>query len=119
MIPLIGLAASAVAGLIAPAAKPTATPTAAHPANAAQLAKIKKTSQQFEAIFVRQMLAAARKAHFGDTVTSGQGMDSFREMQDGQFADIASKQGAFGLAKLIEARLTHQAGLAAKTGGGS
>jgi flagellar protein FlgJ len=77
---------------------------------AARLAQIKKTAQQFEAIFVRQMLAAAHKSSFEDSETSSagtgsQGENSFTDMQDARFADIASQKGAFGLAHMIEKQL--------------
>ncbi|WP_374282019.1 rod-binding protein [Novosphingobium sp.] len=62
-------------------------------------------ARQFEAIFVRQMLAAARKADFGDPLFGGQGIDTFRTMQDEHFADVSAKSGAFGLAAQIEAQL--------------
>jgi flagellar protein FlgJ len=70
--------------------------------------KLTATAQRFEAIFVRQMLAAARKTDFGGgDVVGGQGMDTFRQMQDERFADIASERGAFGIAKVLEAQLAH------------
>ena len=64
-----------------------------------------KVARQFEAIFVRQMLSAARKADFGEDIFGGQAMDTFRQMQDERFADIASDTGAFGLAAMLEAQL--------------
>lgn len=67
--------------------------------------KLSGVAKQFEAIFLRQMLAAARKSNFGDSMFSGQGMDTFRQMQDERFADIASDTGALGLGKMIEAHL--------------
>ncbi len=73
-------------------------------------AQLKGAAQQFEAIFIRQMLAAARKTSFGEDLFGGQGMDTFRQMQDERFADIASQTGAFGLAKQIEAQLARQTG---------
>ena len=80
---------------------------ASHGTDRAQLAAAAK---QFEAIFVRQMLAAARKTHFGDDAMGGQGMDTFRTMQDEHFADLAADTGAFGLAKMIEKQLSAQLG---------
>lgn len=72
---------------------------------------IAKAAQGFEAIFVRQLLAAARKASFGeDSLMGGQGMDTFRQMQDERFADIAAERGSFGLAKVIAAQLARQVG---------
>ena len=76
-----------------------------HGSNRAQLAK---AAQQFEAIFVRQMLAAARKSSFGGDILSGQGLDTFRQMQDEHFADLAAQQDSFGLGKMIEAHLAAQ-----------
>ena len=73
--------------------------------------RLTETAQQFEAVFLRQMLAAARKSDFGgEDLFGGQGMDTFREMQDAQFADIAAKIGAIGMADMIEAHLARFAG---------
>ncbi|MBH0112135.1 rod-binding protein [Novosphingobium sp. YJ-S2-02] len=63
-------------------------------------------AQQFEAIFVRQMLAAARQTSFApEGPFSGQAIETFRQMRDEQFADVAARSGAFGLASAIEAQL--------------
>ena len=67
-------------------------------------------ARQFEAIFVRQMLAQARKADFGEPLFGGQALDTFRTMQDEHFADIAGKSGALGLAAQIEAQLARFVG---------
>lgn len=67
-------------------------------------------ARQFEAIFLRQMLAAARKADFGAPLLGGQALETFRTMQDEHFADVAAKTGAFGLAQQIEAQLARQLG---------
>ena len=86
MIPLLPLAAA-----------PDVTP--AHQ-------KIAQSAEQFEAIFVRQMLAEARKSHFGgDALFGGQGMETFRQIQDERFADIAARSGAFGIGKMVAAQL--------------
>lgn len=83
-----------------------------HGTNRASLAK---AAQQFEAIFVRQMLAAARKSEFGGELLGGQGLDTFRQMQDEHFADLTAQQGSFGLGKMIETHLAAQLGAAAST----
>ena len=75
--------------------------------------KLSVAAKQFEAIFVRQMLAAARKTQFGGSEltaggSGGGGMATFRQMQDERFADIAAERGSFGLAKMIEAQLARQ-----------
>lgn len=71
---------------------------------------LKKAAAQFEAIFVRQMLASARKTHIDDKLFSSQGMDTFREQQDAHFADVAAARDSFGLGKMLEAKLSRQAG---------
>lgn len=81
----------------------TSLPLQALPASDRE--KLSAAAKQFEAIFVRQMLEAARKTEFGDDLFGSQGMDTFRQMQDERFADIASETGALGLARIIEARL--------------
>lgn len=83
----------------------SANPIAAPNTLGSEREQLAKASKQFEAIFVRQMLAAARKSDFGDPLLGGQGMDTFRQMQDERFADLAAERGAFGLAKMIEAQL--------------
>ncbi len=72
--------------------------------------KLSSVAKQFESIFIRQMLAEARKTSFGESMLGGQGMDTFRQMQDDRFADIASDTGAFGLGKMIEAHLARTVG---------
>lgn len=67
--------------------------------------QLSSASKQFEAIFLRQMLAAARKTEFGSDMFGGEGLDTFRQMQDEQFADIAAQTGSLGLASMIEAQL--------------
>lgn len=80
----------------------TTAPAAAGASGREQLAGVAK---QFEAIFLRQMLASARRTDFGDTLFSGQAMDTFQQMQDERVADIAANTGAFGIAKMIETQL--------------
>lgn len=96
-----------------PIAQSTSAVTAsATEAGAAAGGKLTGVAKQFEAIFIRQMLAAARKTSFGgeDSLLGGKGMDTFRQMQDERFADIASDTGAFGLGKMIETHLARLLG---------
>ena len=69
--------------------------------------KLHEAAQAFEAIFVRQVLSSARQANFGnDLLGNDKGNETFTQMRDERFAEIASKSGAFGLAAQIEAQLT-------------
>jgi flagellar protein FlgJ len=87
----------------------TTAPASAGAASAkpqGQRAQLAAAAKQFEAIFVRQMLASARKTDFGgSSLFDSEALGTFRQMQDERFADIASERGAFGMAKMIEARL--------------
>lgn len=68
--------------------------------------KLSATAKQFEAMFVRQMLAAARKADFGgDDLFGSQALDTFRQMQDEHFADVTAQTGTLGLASILEAQM--------------
>ena len=72
-------------------------------------AEAKQAAQGFEAMFVRQILAAAAKTGFGGNDLFGSsGEDTFRELRDARFAEAAAAQGSLGIAALIEAQLTRQ-----------
>ena len=78
----------------------------AAPAAGSDRARLAEAAKQFEAIFLRQMLSAARSADFGgDELFGGQGEETFREMRDARFAEVAASTGAIGLASSIEAQL--------------
>ena len=57
------------------------------------------------AIFLRQILAEARKSTMGDTLFSSDASSTFNQMQDARFADIAAGRDALGLAGMIERQL--------------
>jgi flagellar protein FlgJ len=88
------------------------TATASTPATGIDHALLKKTGQQFEALLMRQMLAEARKTHFDNDLFSSEGVNTFREMMDSRFADVASQSGTLGLGKMIEAQVTRLQGAA-------
>ncbi|MBB3861862.1 flagellar protein FlgJ [Novosphingobium hassiacum] len=70
--------------------------------------KLSQAAKQFEAIFVRQMLASARATDFGGKGVFGEMDQTFVQMRDDRFAEIASQTGALGLAKQIENHLAAQ-----------
>lgn len=75
-------------------------------AQATDREKLHATAKQFEAIFMRQMLAAARKTDFGGgDIFGSQAMDTFRQLQDEHFADVTAESGTLGLATIIEAQM--------------
>ena len=71
----------------------------------APTATLHKAARDFEAIFLRQVLAQARKSNMGDTLFSSDANSTFTQMQDARFADIAASRDALGLAGMIERQL--------------
>lgn len=68
---------------------------------------LREAAQAFEAIFVRRLLASARAGSIaGQTPFSGPGLDQFTAMRDEHVADIAARNGGFGLAEQIERQLS-------------
>lgn len=88
-----------------PVSSPMLAPASLTPSHGSDREQLAEAARKFEAIFLRQMLDAARKADFGAPLLGGEGLKTFRTMQDEHFADLASKSGAFGLAAAIEAQL--------------
>ncbi|MEN9933085.1 MAG: hypothetical protein RIS17_1658 [Pseudomonadota bacterium] len=85
-----------------------ASSLAVAPAPKAEREQLAVVARKFEAIFVRQMLSQARKASFGDALFGSQAGDTFRQMQDERFADIAADKGMLGLATAIEKQLAQK-----------
>ena len=65
-----------------------------------------KAAAGFEAIFVRQMLSAARNASAGDSTSGSEAQTTFKQMLDEQFAEIAAQNGAFGIGTMLKAQLS-------------
>lgn len=79
------------------------------PSAADQSKELAKVSKQFEAIFVRKMLAAARQASLGEGLFDNSAVEQFRTMQDDKLADLVAEKG-LGLAATIEKQLAHHIG---------
>ncbi len=77
------------------------------PAAAAVPAKpeLKAAAQRFEAVFLREMIATMRKGKLAEEIFGSSATDNFREMADAHTADALAKQGAFGIAGLVERQL--------------
>ena len=68
----------------------------------AQREQIKQAAQQFEAIFLRQLLSAMRSAKLTDDDLFGSDAgDQFRDLADARTAESMSQQGAFGIAEML------------------
>ncbi len=84
---------------------PPATPTAAAPS-----AELQAAAEKFEAIFLRQMLGAARAAKLADGLLDSASGDQFREMRDADLADRMASGGGLGIAASVVAQLSRGPG---------
>ncbi|AXB75655.1 rod-binding protein [Novosphingobium sp. P6W] len=87
-----------------------AAPGMATKADATDREKLHTVAKQFEAVFVREMLSAARKSSFGGEggagdISGGQALDTFRQLQDENVADATVQSGVLGLAKILEEQM--------------
>ena len=91
------------APLTAPLTAPSAEPASS---------ELRQAAEQFEAIFVRRLLAQARSSPWAEQgVFTGSGLKQFETMFDENIAEVAASNGGFGLADQIErqlAAITHQ-----------
>lgn len=79
---------------------------AASPAPLGERAQLREAAKNFEAIFLRQMLSAARDSSIRSDLFGSNGSDTFRQMRDDAFADIASERSVLGLADMIEVQMS-------------
>lgn len=65
--------------------------------------EVGQVAKQFEAIFLRQMIASMRSPSLGDELFGSDASNQFRDMSDARLAD--SMAGQFGIARLLEKQL--------------
>lgn len=64
-------------------------------------AALNKVAQQFEAVFLRQMIGAMRSASLAEGITDSSATEQFRDMADARTADAMASKGAMGIAELL------------------
>jgi len=96
---------------------PTTSLAPRSPDSAAQRGALRAAAQQFEAVFLRQMIGSMRQAHLADDMFGSQATDQFRDMADANLADSMSHQGVFGIAQLLLAQFDRHAAPPAATSG--
>lgn len=64
-------------------------------------AGLKKAAQQFEAIFLRQMISSMRSASLGEDMLGSTAGDQFRDMADARTADSMAEKGSLGIAEML------------------
>lgn len=78
----------------------------------ADQAALKKAAQQFEAIFLRQMISSMRSASLGEDMLGSDASDQFRDMADARTADSMAETGSLGIAEMLMKQFGAQAGTA-------
>ena len=80
-----------------------ATPatTAASSAPSPEMAKLKKTAQQFEAVFLRQMIGSMRTASGEDGIFDSEATKQFQDMSDAKTAETMAGKGVLGIADML------------------
>lgn len=79
----------------------TSTSSAGATGGANNRADLAKAAEQFEAIFLRQMIGAMRSASLAEGLTDSGATDQFRDMADARTADSMAKTGSLGIAELL------------------
>lgn len=64
-------------------------------------AQLKAAAEQFEAIFLRQMISSMRSASLGDGLFDSDASNQFRDMADARTADAMAQKGALGVAQML------------------
>lgn len=75
--------------------------TAAQAGGSAGKAGLEKAAQQFEAIFLRQMMGAMRSASLNEGMFDSSATDQFRDMADARTADSMAAVGTLGIAEML------------------
>jgi flagellar protein FlgJ len=75
--------------------------TGSQSATAETKASLQKAAQQFEAVFLRQMIGAMRSASLAEGIDESSATQQFRDMADARTADAMASKGAMGIAELL------------------
>ena len=71
-------------------------------------AKLREAANEFEAIFIQQMLKTMRKSSLeSDFIKKSEGEKIFRSMLDEQYAILSAKSGSLGLGEMIFQQLRY------------
>lgn len=63
--------------------------------------ELENVAEQFEAIFVHQMLKQARQSKLAEGIFSSEAQDTFSNMLDTEYSQILSKKNNFGIADAL------------------
>lgn len=69
--------------------------------------ELKAVAEQFEAIFVEQLLKAARQSNLADGLFDNEEVETYRDMLDKEYAKNIATNTSLGIASAIEAKFSH------------
>ena len=69
--------------------------------------ELKAVAEQFEAIFVEQLLKAARQSNLADGLFDNEEVDTYREKLDKEYAKSIATNTSLGIASAIEVKFSH------------
>ena len=69
--------------------------------------ELKAVAEQFEAIFVEQLLKAARQSPLADGLFDNEEVETYRDMLDKEYAKSIATNTSLGIASAIEAKFSH------------
>ena len=69
--------------------------------------ELKAVAEQFEAIFVEQLLKAARQSNLADGLFDNEEVETYRDMLDKEYAKSIATNTSLGIASAIEAKFSH------------
>ena len=70
-----------------------------------KLDKLRKATQDMEAVFLKDLLSAMRRTVPENETESGFGSEIYKDMLDQALAEASSKSGSMGIAKLVFERM--------------
>ena len=62
---------------------------------------LSKVAQEFESLFVYQMLKSARKAKLAESLFSNQGSETYESLLDQEYSKTIAKNHSFGIADAL------------------
>ena len=71
------------------------------------LEHLKDVTQQFEAIFLNQLLKQARKSNISEGIFNSEAEKTFNSLIDQEYSDILSKRSNFGISEALFNQFKH------------
>ena len=63
--------------------------------------ELRDVAEQFESIFIHQMLKQARQSKLAEGIFNSEAQDTFNNMLDMEYSEILSKKNNFGIAEAM------------------